>query len=282
MREGLESLGEVMAKTLLDAAGPDAAEETDTDSPWEPSHCDICGEPTECRTEILGRIFTVPCMCRCEEEAYAEKERQFKDEQRRINISTMRVSGISDESLRDIHFDDAEDGENIQKCREFTEHWDEIRKQNTGLLMTGPVGTGKTFAAACIANALIDRGIPVLMTSFPVILSTSKFEMNELIRQAMEYDLIIVDDLGVERDTEYSAETVYQFIDARYRSGKPMIVTTNLSVKDLKEQTGIRYKRIYDRILEMCLPMIFTGESRRTAKRKEKAGILREILRGGG
>lgn len=282
MSGGMESLGGLMANIMLTAAGPDAERVADPDAPWEPKRCEICGGATECRTTILGTVYTVPCMCRCQEEAYAEKERRFKAEQRRIRISDMRINGISDESLRDIRFDDAESGENIEKCRMFVEHWDEIQKQNTGLLMTGPVGTGKTYAAACIANALIDRGIPVLMTSFPVILGTSKFEMNDIIRQAMEYDLIIVDDLGVERDTEYSAETVFQFIDARYRCGKPMIVTTNLSVKDLKENAGIRYKRIYDRILEMCLPMVFSGESRRAAKRKEKAGILREILRGGG
>ena len=104
--------------------------------------------------------------------------------------------------------------------------------------------------------------------------------MNDIVRQAMEYDLIIVDDLGVERDTEFSAETVYQFIDARYRTGKPLIVTTNLSLKDMRSQESIRYKRIYDRVLEMCVPMVFSGDSRRVEKRKEKANVLREIVFG--
>jgi DNA replication protein DnaC len=117
--------------------------------------------------------------------------------------------------------------------------------------MTGPVGTGKTFAAACIANALIERGVPVLMTSFPVILGTSKYELNDTIRQAQEYDLIIVDDLGVERDTDYALEIVFQFVDARYRSGKPLIVTTNLTPQEMRKQTGLAFSRIYDRIMEM-------------------------------
>lgn len=243
-------------------------------------YCGKCQTAKECLTEISGETFTVPCLCKCGEDAYEEKERNFREQQRRIRIGNLRVSGILDEKLRKVRFDDSDDCENIRKCRKFVEHWDEIRAQNTGILMTGPVGTGKTYAAACIANALIDRGIPVLMTNFPAILSTSKYEMNEVIRQSQEYDLIIVDDLGVERDTEYSAETVYQYIDARYRSGKPLIVTTNLSLKDLKDQSGIRYKRIYDRILEMCIPMAFSGESRRVEKRKEKASVLREILYG--
>lgn len=242
--------------------------------------CGVCHQQKECRTEIAGRTFTVPCMCKCGENEWERKEREWQEEQRRIRIENMRVSGIADDSLRDVRFDDSDGCENILKCQAFVDHWDEIKEQNTGLLMSGPVGTGKTYAAACIANALIDRGVPVLMTNFPTILSASKFEMNDLVRQAMEYDLVIVDDLGVERDTEYSSETVYQFIDACYRRKKPMIITTNLSLKDLRAQEGLRYKRIYDRVLQMCVPMLFTGESRRVEIRKEKANVLREIVFG--
>lgn len=276
----LEPLGDLLLEEVIQNVSPAIAEDGDFRSEDGLLCCGECGERKECRVEILGSLFTVPCLCRCGREAYEKRERDFKDQQRRIRIANMRVSGISDESLRDVCFKDSDGSENIRKCQAFVEHWDEIREQNTGLLMSGPVGTGKTFCAACIANALIDRGIPVMMTSFPVILGTSKFEMNDIVRQAMEYDLIIVDDLGVERDTEFSAETVYQFIDARYRVGKPMIVTTNLSLKDMRSQESIRYRRIYDRVLEMCVPMVFSGDSRRVEKRKEKANILREIVFG--
>lgn len=276
----LEPLGDLLLEEVIQNISPAIAEDGDFRSEDGLLCCGECGERKECRVEILGSLFTVPCLCRCGREAYEKRERDFKDQQRRIRIANMRVSGISDESLRDVCFKDSDGSENIRKCQAFVEHWDEIREQNTGLLMSGPVGTGKTYAAACIANALIDRGIPVMMTSFPVILGTSKFEMNDIVRQAMEYDLIIVDDLGVERDTEFSAETVYQFIDARYRAGKPMIVTTNLSLKDMRSQESIRYRRIYDRVLEMCVPMVFSGDSRRVEKRKEKANILREIVFG--
>ena len=280
MSDGLESLGEIMGRELLSRAAPPEEADGDFRNADGLLCCGVCGQQKECRTEIMGRVFTVPCLCKCGEEEWDRKEQEWQEEQRRIRIENLRVSGIADDSLRDVRFEDSDGCENIQKCQAFVDNWDEIKAQHIGLLMSGPVGTGKTYAAACIANALIDRGVPVLMTNFPTILSTSKFEMNELVRQAMEYVLIIVDDLGVERDTEYSSETVYQFIDACDRRKKPMIVTTNLSLKDLRVQEGIRYKRIYDRVLKMCVPMVFTGESRRVEIRKEKANVLREIVFG--
>lgn len=276
----LESLTDFLLEEYMTRTVPAEKAEGDFRNDEGLLCCGVCHQQKECRTEIAGRTFTVPCMCKCGEDDWERKEREWQEEQRRIRIENMRVSGIADDSLRDVRFDESDGCENILKCQSFVDHWDEIKEQGTGLLLSGPVGTGKTYAAACIANALIDRGVPVLMTNFPTILSTSKFEMNDLVRQAMEYDLIIVDDLGVERDTEYSSETVYQFIDACYRRKKPMIITTNLSLKDLRVQEGLRYKRIYDRVLQMCVPMLFTGESRRVEIRKEKANVLREIVFG--
>ena len=71
----------------------------------------------------------------------------------------------------------------------------------------GDVGTGKSFFAGCIANALLDQDVPVLMTNFPTILNrlTGMFseDRSEFIASFDEYDLLIIDDLGVERSTEY-------------------------------------------------------------------------------
>ncbi len=273
----LESMGDILAG-MFGRAQPEPGDYYGDDGLLI---CWLCGTHRECRMEFFGELQIVPCACKCRDEAYTKAEQERKEEQRRLRIQRMRVEGIQDDSLRGVSFADADDSDTMQKCKAFVEHWADIYRENTGLLMTGPVGTGKTFAAACIANALIERGVPVLMTSFPVILGTSKYDLNDVIRQAQEYDLIIVDDLGAERDTDYSLEIMFQFVDARYRSGKPMIVTTNLSPQEMRKTTSLALSRIYDRVLEMCLPMVFTGGSRRAARRKEKYGILRDIVYGG-
>ena len=87
-------------------------------------------------------------------------------------------------------------------------NWKEALSNNVGLLLFGDVGTGKSFFAGCIANALLDQDVPVLMTSFPTILNrlTGVYpeERVNFINSLNDYDLLIIDDLGVERSTEFA------------------------------------------------------------------------------
>ena len=277
----LQPIGDVFTDHLTGIAKEASESEGDYRDAEGILHCGQCREPKEVKIELLGSSMIVGCMCRCESERYEARERRFMEDQRRMRIERLRVQGINDDSLRQIKFADAEQTIYIQKCKQFCDHWDEIKDNTMGLLLYGSKGNGKTYCAACIANELIDRGVPVLMTSFPKILNTGQSGMNDLIREAQEYDLIVVDDLGAERDTEYAIETVYYFIDSRYRVGKPMIVTTNLDLAELKNPKDLKYARIYDRVLEMCMPMGFAGESKRVGKSKDKAALLRQIVNGG-
>ena len=142
--------------------------------------------------------------------------------------------------------------------------------------MTGKVGTGKSFFAGCIANALIDRDIPVLMTNIPSILNqlTGMFAEDRaaFISALDDYSLLILDDLGVERNTEYALEQMFLVIDSRYRSRKPLIVTTNLKLEEVKNPPDLAHARIYDRIMDRCAPVLFSGRN----FREEKAA--REIV----
>src|SRR5699024_8390718 len=97
----------------------------------------------------------------------------------------------------------------------------------------------------CIANALLDRDVPVLMTNFPTILNrlTGMFSEDraDFIASFDEYDLLIIDDLGVERNTEYAMEQMFFVIDSRYRSRRPMIITTNLKLAELKNPPDLAH-----------------------------------------
>ena len=153
---------------------------------------------------------------------------------------------------------------NLKWCRNYAKRFDEMLAKNQGLLMWGNVGTGKSYAAAAIANYLLSQQIPVVMTSFVKIVEDMQ------LRKISEYDfleslsyakLVIFDDLGAERKTDFAAEIVYNAIDDRYRKKLPMIITTNRTLNEMQDETDPKHSRVYDRIFEMCYPMQFTGPS---------------------
>ncbi len=112
-----------------------------------------------------------------------------------------------------------------------------MKRKNVGLLLMGPVGTGKSFFAGCIANALLEQGERVMMTNFSRILNemtSYQADRNQIIQNLVDYPLLIIDDLGIERNSEFALEQVYNVIDSRYCKMLPLIVTTNLGLNEMK------------------------------------------------
>lgn len=241
-------------------------------------HCSICGRPKQHRLKLMGRETVVRCMCRCENARFEADRKEEQERDRRMRVQQLRVEGIQDPAMRKHRFEDAEETSVLAKCRRYAEHWDEIGKTGKGLLLWGDVGTGKTFAASCIANALIDRNVPVLMTSFPRILNTAGYDKSAVIKQMQQFSLVILDDFGVERQSDYALEIVQFVLDERYKSGHPLIVTTNLTLRDLHSPKNITCARMFDRLNEMCVPLHFEGISRRKAKAEENLRAMSDFL----
>ena len=165
----------------------------------------------------------------------------------------------------------------MKVARDYVSKWSDFASKNAGLVLWGDVGTGKTFFAACIANALVEQNVSVKMTNFSTILNDlfAESDKNKYLDRLSDHSLLIIDDLGIERGTEYALEQVYNVIDTRYKSGKPLIITTNLTLDELKAPTDIPHKRIYDRVLGMCVPVMFNGVN----FRKEEAAAKMEAAK---
>ena len=154
--------------------------------------------------------------------AKAAEERQRRMER----IKRRKAQGLQDRYLYDYTFAN-DNGQNplMDKARAYVENWKEAYRNNTGLLLFGDVGTGKSFFAGCIANALLDRDVPVLMTNFPTILNrlTGMFSEDraDFIASFDEYDLLIIDDLGVERSTEYAMSRCFSSLTAATAAAGP-------------------------------------------------------------
>jgi DNA replication protein DnaC len=201
-------------------------------------------------------------------------------------IERMRMNGIR-LGLQGCTFDE-DTGKNpkqMEMAKRYVTMWESMKQKKVGLLFWGNTGNGKTFTAACVANALIDQGIPSMVTSFPKILEVAQGmypeDRGNYFQSMNVYDLLVLDDLGVERQTEYGMEVVYNVIDQRYVLGKPVIITTNLTLDEIKAPKDMRLQRIYDRITAMCIPVKFSGESLREDQGKQMREEARGILYGG-
>ena len=176
-------------------------------------------------------------------------------------MEELKRRGFTDPTMRDWTFEN-DNGRNPQTglARRYVEHWEDMRTDNIGCLFWGGVGTGKSFAL--ILNDL-----------------AASFEgRNEYISRLCRYPLLILDDFGMERGTEYGLEQVFNVIDSRYRSGKPLIVTTNLTLDDLHNPEDTAHSRIYDRLLSMCVPVRFTGDNFRQETAKRKMESMKKLI----
>ena len=224
-------------------------------------YCGKCHTPKEAfyPTGLQAQGFTKhPVMCKC-----AAERREYE----RMSYMTM----LRSEAFRDMpaalwRFESAAvTTPQLAKARGYAQNWDAFKKAGIGLLLFGNVGTGKTYAAGCIANALIDRLESVLFVGMSDVVNRMQgnfgSDRDRYMKSLMRPDLLILDDLGAERNTSFGKERVFDVVDKRLLSGKPMIVTTNIPLSVMKQAADLDDRRIFDRILEVCVPIMFDGDS---------------------
>lgn len=250
-------------------------------------YCGKCNSPKE-RYLAVGEMpeTIVRIMCKCEEEADREETKKNKIDQRREGIeeSIRELNAIGAARMPRFNFSMC-DGVNkalTERMVKYAKNFDQVYDRNIGLLLYGNTGSGKTFFAECIADALIKNGRFALLTSVSELANAMSSNFNENRARILNYikmvDLLILDDYGTERNTSFMNEQMFDIVDARYVSNRPVIITTNLSPEAMKANSDIYVKRIAERLLESCVAIEVKGETRRVAKANDKIQQLKEIL----
>lgn len=282
-------IGEVAEKVLANIADSAGSLPDDYIGSDGLLYCGQCNTRKE--REIIwfdGKPKKVPVMCKCRAEEERLKKEQMQKEEEMRSIQRGKISSMMDDTFRTACFANYQirngNERHLKVAKKYCIEFSKMYERNQGLLFWGTVGTGKSYTAACIANYLLEANTSVVMTSFVRILQ----EMQGFDREREEtftnklnsVKLLIIDDLGAERSTDYALEKVYGIVDNRYRAKKPLILTTNLTLRQMQEATDIRYARIYDRIFEMCYPMEFSGVSWRKREAAQRYEETRKILEG--
>lgn len=247
--------------------------------------CGKCHTPKQCRFIATwdGKEKKPYTLCDCARARRDAEEQALQAQNLRIEVNRLRKLGFPDSEMADWTFahDDGTDPKTTNIAHKYVDNFPEMKKRGKGLLLYGPVGTGKTHAAACIANELINQGRPCLVTNFARITNTLQGMFDGKQRYLDDFnrlDLLVIDDLAAERDTSYMNEMIFNIIDSRYRSGKPLIVTSNLTQTELTAPKSVDKERIYSRLLEMCVPVEVKGADRREKKLRDDSADMKRLL----
>ncbi len=247
-------------------------------------YCSKCRTPRQKRIDVVGRTIEPRCFCKCQQAEQEKREQERKQQEFLDMVVRNRSVGLPDPELRKHTFENdlGYNPKQVDMAKQYVQHWEEIRNTSTGLILWGNVGTGKSFIAGCIANALLDKGVPVIMTNFARLLNklTDMYagDRNAYIDSFNRYPLMIIDDLGIERNSEFAREQVFSIIDSRYRSQLPMIITTNLSLKKLKNPEDLARARIYDRVMERCMPIRVNDQNIRELNKNANMEQAKRLL----
>lgn len=245
--------------------------------------CGKCHTPKQGKYEMPWGPVTPFIPCKCEQEQKEKEQAEREALKRKERIARNRQKAFPEADMTNCTFEN-DDGKNAiigNIARNYVENFETMLEKAKGLVFFGDVGTGKTFFAACIANALLDKGYPVMMLDIDRIINTLQGSWDgrqEYLDSFHRCPLLVVDDLGMESKSEYVQQKVFSIIDARCKAKLPLVVTTNLTSEQLKNPKDIDSRRIYSRLLEMCMPIEVKGPDKRREKCRDSFEELRGIL----
>jgi DNA replication protein DnaC len=157
--------------------------------------------------------------------------------------------------------------DNIRVIRRYVQTIDANLDSGHGLWLTGDVGTGKTTLAMLISKAALQAGRSVAIYSLPRLLNLIRETIDsaegklDFFDRLAAVDLLHIDDLGAEHQTDWVLEQLYSIVNARYEAHQAILATSNLTPEKLREQIG---PRTVSRLEEICGdPLPLWGEDKR-------------------
>lgn len=205
------------------------------------------------------------CSCfRRQEISVMYAQSNIQDMISKENFSTLSYGYYQGQDLQ--RFENA-----VQLCKDFVQNFEQ---DYHNIIFYGTVGTGKSFLSGCIAKELLDMGHSVIYfsaTGFFDMLARYSFDskekgaLQEFYEDIYNCDLLIIDDLGTEVTNSFVASQLFSCLSERILRKKAMIISTNLSLEELRD----RYSdRIFSRITSSFTLCKLTGQDIRIAKKR--------------
>lgn len=231
-------------------------------------YCKKCNEPRTSYLDFMGKYMRIPCACqRSEQKAMELKKKSLLG--KRYQDVTFNNTEITSEEFQEV----------FNRMRKYCSVADIVLSRGIGVYLYGDKGRGKTHLTACMVNELTSRLHSVLFTNFSEIsqairstfgkqieLGAGKSEQ-ELLRKISNVEFLFIDDFGTEKVTRGNEDLwlqgkIYDIVNDRYVNDKPIIFTSNYSLRELVEDRGVADKTV-DRIMEMTEIIKLEGVSYR-------------------
>jgi DNA replication protein DnaC len=156
-----------------------------------------------------------------------------------------------------------------------------------GLFLTGSYGVGKSHLAVAILRGVIEKGgrgvfweTTKLLREIRDTYSEQNGRESGVLRPAIEADLLVLDDLGVEKTSEWVEETLHHIVNSRYSAKRLTVFTSNLPLRDdLTDPQSLQVRigmRMYSRILEMCSVITLEGVDFRNIHRESTDDAIKQ------
>jgi DNA replication protein DnaC len=202
------------------------------------------------------------------------------EEKKRLMIARCYPTSSEKKRLKTFENDNGKNPDIMRIAKNYAERFDEMQEKGKGLVLFGNCGVGKTYAALCIANYLLDRDKSCFVTNFSRIanITDSPMKRQEEIDRLNEFDLIVLDDMGIERTSTFMNEIVYSVIDSLITARKCVIITTNLTDAEIKKPNDVSKERIYQRLFEGTIPINVDGINNRVELLKQDYEYYKQIL----
>jgi len=252
-----------------------------------PQRCEFCGKelkPVGLLFHVLGKWWWIynheyeACDCeeakRIRELKRIEEEKRLQEEKERAyreKIEKMIIESKLGERFRTRTFENFIVNDKnryaYETAKKYSTEFEKHKKDGLGLIFVGSYGTGKTHLAAAICHELIKQNYQPIFGTMITLLEKikatyddeyAKENEEQVIDKYTRCDLLVIDDLGKERPTEWAIEKLYYIINTRYERNLPIVITTNYSIDKLINRLTVKdnvetAEAIVSRLYEMCV-----------------------------
>lgn len=250
-------------------------------------YCKKCNTPRMCEG-LFGRM--VRCICKCQAEERDKQEELERQKEKQRIVDKIKQASLLGEKYKNVSFENTDTSNDdfykiYSRCKKYCEIADVVLEKGIGIYLFGNKGTGKSRLTACMANELMNNYYTVLYTNFSEISKYIRCTFNkfgdteyDFLERLTSIDFLFIDDFGTELVTKnnqdlWLQEKVFEVVNKRYNNNKPIIFTSNYSLRQLIEERGIADKTI-DRINEMCTILKLNGDSYRRKVKDEREDLF--------